>query len=305
MFRLPPPVVRALDGHFTLVHVPAQTLAMRDPDERAAVRCVVTNGDVGLRADDMARLPSLELILSYGSGYEGIDLRAAQARGVVVTHAPGANAATVADHAIGMLLALMRDYVGMHARVADGQWADARATRPTLSGARVGIVGLGSVGGHIAGRATAFGAEIAYCTPTPHEGVTWRHIDSVLALAERSDVLVLACPGGPSTRHLVDSHVLEALGPDGYLINVARGSVVDTAALIAALDGRRIAGAGLDVVDGEPDIPAGLIRHPGVIITPHVAGRSPEATRRLRDILLENLLAHEQGRALRYVVAPR
>jgi lactate dehydrogenase-like 2-hydroxyacid dehydrogenase len=189
------------------------------------------------------------------------------------------------------MLALARDIPRRDRAMRAGSWADIRSPRPTLSGAAVGLLGLGHIGRKIAQRAVAFGARILYHKPTPKPDCGWTYAASPLALAERSRFLVVACPGGAATRHLVDGKVLAALGPDGFLVNIARGGIIDTQALIAALSSGRIAGAALDVFEGEPKLPPALLALDNLICTPHMAGRSPEAELAQTEMLLANLQA--------------
>lgn len=263
-------------------------------DHADEIRVVLTRGATGFYAEEMAALPRLELICSLGVGFENIDLAAARARGVRVTHGPGANATSVADHAMALLLGAARHLPQADAWVRQGHWNGFMG--PQVSGKRLGIVGLGTIGQEIAKRgAHGFGMTVGYYNRRPRPESGYTYYDSALALAEASDFLVVATPGGADTRHLVNAAVLEALGPQGYLVNIARGSVVDTEALIAALAGRRIAGAGLDVVEGEPVVPPALLKLDNVVLTPHSAGRSPEAVSATVALFLENATAHFAG----------
>lgn len=262
----------------------------------AGVRAVVTNGSIGIIGAQMDRLPGLEIICAFGAGHENIDSAAARQRGIVITHAPGANDATVADHAVGLMLALARGFTGLDAAVRRGEWHQARAERASLNGSRLGIIGLGRIGTKIAARAAAFDMQVSYCTRHLHPDVPWQHCADVEQLARDSDFLVAACLGGAATRHLVNAGVLQALGPEGFLINISRGSVVDTAALVAALDSGTIAGAGLDVFEVEPAIPAALLKCRNTVFTPHIAGRSPASITAQTAMLLASLAAHFGGR---------
>lgn len=264
--------------------------------DAAGARAVITNGSTGLTSAQIDQLPGLEIVCAFGAGHENLDVAAARRRGIVVTHAPGANDATVADHAVGLMLAVARGFTVLDPAVRRGEWHSARGERPTLNGGRLGIIGLGRIGAKIAARAAAFDMHIAYSTRTPRTDVQWRHCADLEQLARESDFLVVACPGGAATRHLVNAGVLDALGPEGVLINIARGSVVDTAALVAALESGRIAGAGLDVFEGEPEIPPALLKCPNTVFTPHMSGRSPAAIALQTDMLLASLDAHFSGR---------
>lgn len=269
-----------------------------DLPQAATARFVLTNGTTGLSATQMDRMPKLELICAFGAGYENIDVGAAKQRDIAVAHAPNTNSDTVADHALALMLAVARGLVALDRAVKGGGWAEHRAPRPTQNGSRLGIVGLGHIGAAIAARAAAFGMHIGYHTRTARPEFPWCHYTDVSSLAQHCDFLVLACPGGPATHHLVDATVLDALGSEGFLINVARGSVVDTTALITALQNGAIAGAALDVYEHEPDVPAALRALDNVVLTPHVSGRSPAALQAQIDTLLGNLQAHLDGRPL-------
>ena len=275
--------------------------ALRDRGD--TVRAVLTNGRGGLSADEMALLPSLEIVCATGAGYEAVDLEAARRRGIAVTNCPDANAPAVADSAMMLLMAATR-----HLREADrfvqaGGWQDGwRVDTPTISGKRLGILGLGRIGSRIAHRAArGFDMEVAYHNRAAVSGSPYRYFASLVELATWADFLVAAAPGGAATRHLVNADVLTALGPKGYLVNVGRGTVVDTAALIDALRAKRVAGAGLDVLEGEPAVPPvlpELLKFDNVIVTPHVAGRAPETRAAATALLLSNLNAHFAGQPL-------
>lgn len=289
--------IEELRQHFTIHHAPDGPT--RDALERVAgvpVRGVVTNGMNGLNAGQMACLAQLEIICCFGAGHEGVEVAAARVRGIVVANAPGVNDENVADHAFAFMLALSRGLVQANAAVRAGKWKTSRIERPSINGRRLGILGLGNIGMNIARRAAAFDMQIGYHTRNMRADVPWRHHPTLLGLAQDSDYLVAACPGGAATRHLINAAVLEALGPQGWFVNIARGSVVDTAALIVALRSGKIAGAGLDVVDSEPEVPAALLACDNVMFTPHIAGRSPAVLRAQLDSLLANLGAQFSGR---------
>ena len=282
-------------GFRAIVATTAEARAQAILDHAQQIRVVLTRGATGLRADEIAALPRLEMICSLGVGYENIDLAAAAARGIVVTNGPGANAVSVADHAMALLLGAARHLPQADAWVRQGHWSGFMG--PQVSGKRLGILGLGTIGLEIARRgANGFGMSVGYYNRRARPESGYTYFDTPRALAAASDFLVVATPGGAATLHLVDAEVLDALGPNGYLVNIARGSVVDTQALIAALAERRIAGAGLDVVDGEPHIPDALKQLDNVVLTPHSAGRSPEAVAATVALFLENATAHFAGK---------
>ncbi|MDH0749584.1 2-hydroxyacid dehydrogenase [Pseudomonas sp. GD03842] len=258
------------------------------------IDAVLTRGPLGFTADEMAALPKLGIICVIGAGYEQVDLPAAQARGITVTNGAGVNAPSVADHAMALLLSVVRDIPQADASVRRSEWR--KATRPSFANKRLGILGLGAVGLAIARRAQGFDMQVLYHSRSPRNDVDFCYCDSPLALATESDFLVVATPGGKGTRHLIDKAALEALGPEGFLINIARASVVDTEALIDALQQGRLAGAGLDVFDDEPQVPDSLKTLSQVVLTPHVAGLSPEASRDTVQRVADNLLAFYAGK---------
>jgi lactate dehydrogenase-like 2-hydroxyacid dehydrogenase len=267
----------------------------------AEVRVVVTTGHAGLRAHEIDLLPALELVCSQGVGYENIAVAHARSRGVAVAHAPGVNSDSVADHALALTLASLRRIVPNHLASLQGRGRHALPRPGQLQGRRVGLFGLGNIGERIARRLSGFDAQVGYLARSRRADVAYRHFGSLLELARWSEVLILAAPGGPQTRHAVTLEVLEALGPNGTLVNVARASLVDEQALATALERRLIAGCALDVWEGEPRAPARFGDDPRVVLSPHVGGQSPEATANLVERLVDNLQGHLSGRG---VVSP-
>ena len=266
-------------------------------DGGASVRAVLTNGRGGLSDAEMELLPNLELVCTVGAGYEAVDLDTARRRGITVANSPDTNATAVADSAMMLLMASTRHLLQADRFVRAGGWQEQwRVDTPTITGKRLGILGLGKIGSRIAHRAArGFDMEIGYHNRASVADSSYRYFDSVIELATWADFLIVAAPGGAGTRHLVDAEVLTALGPKGYLVNIGRGTIVDTAALIDALRAKRIAGAGLDVLEGEPNVPLRvpeLLQFENVVITPHVAGRAPEAITAATALILENLNAH-------------
>lgn len=286
-----------LDAAFEVIYAPdAERRAAAIAGAAKGVRAVLTHGTAGLSAAEMDALTRLEIISCYGVGYDRIEVPAALERGILVTHGPGTNTQSVADHAFALILDCVRQISRSDRAVRAGQWHEARVSSPELSTLRLGIFGLGAIGRAVAQRgALGFGMSIAYHNRKPAQDAPYEYCASVIELAQASDVLIVAAPGGPQTRHVVNEAVLEALGPRGYLINIARGSLVDTDALIAALQAGGIAGAGLDVVDGEPHVPPALLTAPNLVITPHSAARSPTAEDNMTTLALKNLAAHFSG----------
>ncbi len=265
----------------------------------ATIRAVLTIGTIGCTDALMARLPRLEIVSAMGVGYEGIDVAAARRRGLVLSHGKGANQVSVADHALALILAAIRGVAQGFDAVRRGEWRQVNSSLPQVTGRRVGILGLGDIGLAIARRCErGFDMAVAYHNRRPRDDVPYAYHPSPAALAAAVDILVVAAPGGPETRHLVDAAVLDALGPEGFLVNIARGSLVDNAALLGALRERRIAGAGLDVIDGEPAVPSEFLALDNLVMTPHVAGRSPESVAGMVGLAAENFRAHFEGRAV-------
>ena len=277
-----------------------------DPASRAAaiaahgagIDLVLTNGATGFRADEMAALPNLKLLAAQGAGYENLDLDAARTRGIPVCNGAGTNDDCVADHAFALLLGAVRQIPVLDRACRAGVWRDDLPFQPNFSGKKLGVIGLGNIGRKVAKRAQGFEIEVGYHNRRPQPDSPYTYFDSVIALAEWADYLVVATPGGASTKHLIDAKVLAALGSKGYVVNVSRGSVVDTAALADALDRGVIAGAGLDVYEGEPAPPALLTCSERVVLTPHVGGRSPEAVAASVQMFIDNATRHFAGEAV-------
>ena len=236
-------------------------------------------------------LPNLEIIANFGVGTDNIDLDAARERGVPVTNTPDVLTEDTADFAIGLLLAVTRRMVEGDIYVRSGRWTK-KGMLPlghSLRGKKMGVVGLGRIGRAIAKRAEAFGLEIAYHGPRKKKGVKWPYFKSLAELAEAVDFLVISCPGGEETRHLIDIKILKNLGKAGVLINIARGSVVKETDLVDALEGGMIAGAGLDVFENEPHIPSALARMDNVVLQPHQGSATHETRAAMAQLVLDNL----------------
>jgi lactate dehydrogenase-like 2-hydroxyacid dehydrogenase len=297
-----PGVVEALDAAFTLHRLWEHG---GDPGFLAAVgpqvRGLATSTLFG-RVDDrlLARLPALEIIASFGVGYDNVDVAAAAARGVVVTNTPGVLDDEVADLTLGLLLATLRQIPQADRFVREGRWLEgAFPLSPTLRERRVGILGLGAIGKAIARRLDGFGVPVAYHGRNPQPGVARDYHPTLVGLAESADVLIVVVPGGAGTAKLVDAEVLAALGPGGVLINVSRGSVVDEPALIAALRERRIMAAGLDVYADEPRVPAALLELPQVVLLPHIGSASVSTRAAMGQLVVDNLIRwFDTGRPL-------
>jgi lactate dehydrogenase-like 2-hydroxyacid dehydrogenase len=272
------------------------------PDERAEraeflsshageITAVVTSGRTGVDADLMAALPKLGAVVNFGVGYDTTDVDAAAARGIGVSNTPDVLTDCVADTAIGLMIDTLRQFSAADRYVRAGQWpvaGDYPLTRQ-VSNTRVGIIGLGRIGGAIAKRLSAFGCTISYHNRRPVEGSPYEYVTSPVGLASGVDVLIVAAAGGSGTRQLVGREVLDALGADGYLINIARGSVVDQDALVAALSAGRLAGAGLDVFTDEPNVPEALLSMVNVVVLPHVGSGTVQTRAAMEQLTLRNL----------------
>ncbi len=242
-------------------------------------------------------LPNLEIISQFAVGTDNIDLAAAKARGIAVTNTPDVLTDDTADIAFSLLLALSRRICesDMFVRVDKWRLNSAMPLGRSLSGKTAGIVGMGRIGQAIAKRCEAFNLKIVYHGPRKKDEVSYRFQPDLEAMAEESDYLILACPGGAATRHLVHAPILEALGPNGYLINIARGSVVHEEDLVSALVNKKIAGAGLDVYAVEPNVPKELITMDNVVLLPHTGSATIETRGIMGGLVVANLLAHFKG----------
>ena len=241
-------------------------------------------------------LPALRHIAVYGVGYDKIDRAAARARGIAITNTPGPTDGCVADMAFALLLAAARGIAAGDRYVRAGKWpAAAFPLMPRIHSRPMGILGMGRIGREIARRAEAFGMPVLYHNRRPVPGVPYAYRDSGLSLARDCELLMVACPGGEATRHLVNAEVLAALGPRGIVVNIARGTVIDEAALIAALQNGTIAAAGLDVFEHEPQVPAALMALDNAVLMPHRGGGTIETWEECADMVIANLQAHFAG----------
>lgn len=294
-----PIVIEALDRAFTLHRLWEQEDAqafLREVGPR--IRGVATSTLYGRTdADLLDFLPNVEIISSVGVGYDNVDTTEAARRGIVVTNTPDVLNDEVADLTIGLLLATLRKIPQADRYLRAGQWLKgAFPLSATLRERRVGIVGLGRIGKAIAKRLEGFGVEIAYHGRTRQEDVAYTYYPTLAAMAEDMDVLIVITPGGASTKHLVNADILKALGPNGVLINVARGSVVDEQALIEALKAGTILSAGLDVYEDEPRVPQELIDMEHVVLLPHIASASVHTRNAMGKLVADNLISWFEGK---------
>ena len=290
--RIPPFLLAGLQERYT-VH---DREHIQDPRVLGRVRAFVGSGEGKIDAGFMALFPQLEMISICGVGYDGVDVAAAKARGISVTHTPDVLNDDVADLALGLMLAVARKIPEADRFTHAADWLDGPfpLTRK-LSGSRLGLVGMGRIGQAIAKRAAAFDMQISYTSRNPRTDVPYAYFPNPSALAAEVDFLVIITPGGAGTKNLIDANVLKALGPQGYLINVARGSVVDEAALVEALQKKMIAGAALDVYVDEPRVSAALRALRNVVLTPHMASGTTQTRKAMSDLALANLDAHMAG----------
>jgi lactate dehydrogenase-like 2-hydroxyacid dehydrogenase len=300
-----PPVVAELEREFTVHRLWTADDAQKFvKDAGAGVRAVVTSGIRGCSRELIEALPALELIACFGTPHGTIDYESAVKRGVLVTNTPDSITDTVAELAAGMTVSLMRRICENDRFVRAGRWPQgAPSAGNTLMGKRCGVVGLGRIGLATATRLEAFGMSIAWQGPRRKADVRYTYHAEVESLARESDCLVVTCPLTPETRNLIDAKVLDALGPEGFLVNVARGPIVEETALIAALTQKKIAGAALDVFWDEPRVPAALIKMENVVLLPHVGSTTREVREERGRKLMANLHAHFSGKPVPNPVA--
>ena len=275
-------------------------------EQLSTVRAMITAGGTSLPGRVMDTLPSLQAIICYGTGYDGVDLKAARERHIAVGNSPGANAASVADLAVTLMLAATRRIIPADRFVRDGSWAASKPSPllralPGNPGRRIGIYGMGEIGRKIALRMAAFETEIGYFSRTKYD-LPYRYLESLEALSEWCNVLMIAVRASADTHHIVGADILKRLGTDGYVINIARGSVIEEAALAAALQNNVIAGAGLDVFEEEPHRPGALAALPNVVLTPHIGGHTTDSHTAMQDCVIANLEAFFAGRPLAFPV---
>ena len=298
MPKVHPLYLQALNAHFEVHTCDPES----EPQWQALAPHIVGlagGGESVIPGALLAQLPALKVVSIFGVGYDGVDVATALARGVPVTHTPGVLTDDVADLALGLVLSVARQIPLADQHVRQGLWPQgALPLGRKVSGARMGIVGLGRIGQAIAHRALAFGMSVAYTARSEKKDSGFAFYPSAAALAAQVDFLVVITPGGAGTRHLINAEVLQALGPQGYLVNVARGSVVDEAALVQALAAGTIAGAALDVYADEPHVPPALWAMKQVVLTPHMASATHQTRQAMADLALANMRAGTAGQPL-------
>lgn len=297
---LNPYMTQELERRFTVHAVAVDAdLSILSADVRAA-RALVSFGSVGASAAIMDALPKLEMIGLFSVGYDKVDVDHARASGIRLTNTPDVLNDDVADLAVGLLYATVRNIAANDRMVRAGEWA--RGVKPALSGrvtgSRIGILGLGRIGRAIAKRLEPVAGEILYHNRREAADAPYRYVADATDFARQSDAIIVATSGGPEAAKLVDAAMLDALGPDGVIVNISRGRVIDEEALVAALAERRIAGAGLDVFENEPHVPEALFAMDQVVLQPHQGSATFHSRRAMADLVLANLDAHFAGQAL-------
>ena len=293
-----PMIEEQLDRHFTV-----ERLYKADDKEKLLsafgpkVRALAATPGAKIDAALMGRLPKLEIVGAFGVGYDSIDAKWAGEHGIVVTNTPDVLNEEVADTALGLLLATVRQFPQADHYVREGKWkAKPFPLTVTLQDRTVGVVGMGRIGKAIAKRLEAFNVPVVYHSRNKAEGVAYKHYPDLKQMAKDADVLIVITPGGAATRHMINKEVLEALGPNGIVINVARGSVIDEQALIGALRERKILSAGLDVFENEPNVPQALIEMDHVVLLPHVGSASVHCRNLMGQLVVDNLVAWSSGK---------
>jgi len=306
VFPIRPKAMAQLEAAYTLHH----WWNADDPDRLLdevgqRVRAIVTTGEKGASAALIDRLPALEIVGCFGVGIDAVDRAACSRRGVLITNTPDVLTEDVADMGLLLVLACLRRLLVGDRWIREGSWRrdGAMPLTTTARGRTLGILGLGRIGKALGRRAELLGMTVAYHGRHPQPDVSWRYHEGLVALAADCDVLALCCPGGAGTRGLVTAAVLQALGPDGWLVNIARGSVVDEPALVAALVEQKIAGAGLDVFADEPNVPEALLGLDNVILQPHAASGTTQTRDAMAQLVVDNLQRHFAGQPLLTQVA--
>jgi hydroxypyruvate reductase len=297
----PPATMTTLAERFELHHFNGYPLpeGALGPDLKARIAAIATEANRGATRDLIMSLPNLQIISCFGVGVDAIDLAAARERAIAVTNTPGVMADECADLAIGMMLASARQIVVADRYVRSGEWLKGPiGLGRSVGGKTVGVVGLGGIGRAIADRAHAFRMNVLWHGPRPKPGTPYEYVPDLAELARRSDFLMVACKGGEATRGLISASVIDALGPQGTLINIARGSVVDEPAMIERLRDGRLGFAALDVFQNAPRIAPDLLALPNVLLQPHHGSATVETRTAIGQLMIDNLTAHFAGRKL-------
>ncbi|WP_102958663.1 2-hydroxyacid dehydrogenase [Mangrovicella endophytica] len=297
--RLNPDTLTELEATFDVVRSPARNVSDLSARDRARIRGIAEMG--GVTADMIDALEKLEIIANFGVGYDVVDTAHATEKGVAVTHTPDVLTEEVADTAVGLLLNTVRELPRAERYLREGRWAGEGPyplSGATLRGRSVGIMGLGRIGLAIARRLEAFGLTIAYHNRSRRDDVPYAYHETLTGLAATVDTLIIAAPGGAGTEKAVNAEVLSALGRTGILVNIGRGSIVDTEALADALESGTIQAAGLDVFPNEPQVPERLLGLPNAVLLPHVASASRHTRKAMGDLVIANLKRWFSGEPL-------
>ncbi len=306
--RFPKSLMVRIGETFELIDAAGKSPDTVFPKEQlAGVRALITAGGTTLGANVMDMMPNLGAIVCYGTGYDGIDLAAAKSRRILVGNSPAANASSVADLAMTLMLTATRKILPADQYVRSGGWASAtpspQMTAPAgLPGAKIGVYGMGAIGRKIAARAAAFEMDVGYFNRTNYADLPYTYYPTLDALVEWCDILMVAVRAGADTQHIINAGMLKKLGPNGTIVNISRGSTIDQAALVAALRDSTIAAAGLDVYEVEPHKPDALTELPNVVVTPHIGGHTLQAHAGMQGCVIANLTAFYAGKGLAHPV---
>ena len=286
-------VEEELPKHFTIHRIGREDVASLDPALGERITAIAGGAHVPVDAELLGKLPNLEIVANFGVGYDSVDAKLCGEKGICVTNTPEVLSEEVADTALGLMLMTVRELGAAERHLRAGKWVSEGPyplTRASLQDRRLGILGLGRIGKAIARRAEAFGMDIHYHGRTRQDDVAYTYHDTLTGLAEAVDTLMVVAPGGASTKGIVNAEVLSALGPEGIVINVGRGTVIDEPALVKALQDGTILSAGLDVFEEEPQVPAELIAMDNVVLLPHVGSASHLTRNRMGQLVVDNLL---------------
>jgi hypothetical protein len=294
-------IVDGLAARFNLHIIPKDTSAADALIAKVGANVrggAVTGPPDKMMADVMSRLPKLEIVSSFGVGYDNIDVKYAVEHKIVVCHTPEVLNEEVADTALGLLLCAVREFPKAERYLRAGKWKEAQypLSKATLRDRKVGVVGMGRIGRAIARRLEGFGMPVVYHSRNPRAGVAYKHYPKLIDMARDVDTLILITPGGASTRHMINTEVLDALGPRGIVINMSRGTVVDDTALIKALKERKIHAAGLDVFVNEPEVPQEYLDLDNVVLFPHIGSSTVYTRAKMEQLVVDNLLAWSEGK---------
>lgn len=291
-----PTVAKALAEEYHTLVLPTAAAERQEflAEHGSNIRLAVCSGKIGVDSELMRQLPQLEAIINFGVGYDATDVAQAKERNIPISNTPDVLTDCVADTALGLYLMTLRSLGAAERFVRDNSWSGGENFPLTTraSGKKVGVLGLGRIGQAIATRLEAFGCEIHYHNRNAKPDSNYTYHSSATELAANTDVLMIAAAGGPESANLVDASVLDAVGPEGFLINIARGSVIDEPALVAALKAKTIAGAGLDVFAHEPQVPTELLALDNVVLLPHLGSGTHETRADMADVVMQNLRSY-------------